>query len=224
MISVCLPTRGRPDRFLHLCQTLLDLADKPDEIEIISYHDNDDPSRYQYIGNHKEIVGDRIVMSDMWNKCWEKATGPIYMVTMDDIVFMTKGWDTQVYGAFDKYPDKIAYVYFASHPYMWRLGSTFCLHKNWTDTIGRLLPPYFPTHLSDNWINDIAKGLNRRHYLYYAWVMQDYIYDQTKKDYDVRHKQYPPWPIYRRKRRERVGEMEKLKKFIEEYQCQNLVS
>ena len=112
MISICTPTRGRPESFKKMCLSVLENATEPDDIEFIVYRDDDDESVYEYIGNHKEIVGERIIQSQMYNECYKIATGSIYMFLPDDMLFCTKDWDTYVKEAFDKSVDKIIFVYF----------------------------------------------------------------------------------------------------------------
>src|SRR3989344_4010932 len=111
MISICLPTRGRPESFKKMCLSVLENAAEPDDIEFISYHDKDDTSIYEYVGNHKEIIGERIIQSAMFNECHKIATGPIYMFMVDDMIFDTKGWDKSVKEVFDRSSDKIIFVF-----------------------------------------------------------------------------------------------------------------
>ncbi len=160
MISICLPTRGRPESFKNMCVSVLDNAFDPDNIEFVVYRDNDDTSVYEHVGNYKEVVGDRIIQSQMYNECLKAAEGPIYMFAADDIIFYTKDWDKSVKEAFDNSADKIIFV----HPRGRNdnFGSVGFLHKNWIDTVGYFLPPYFTAGKSDRWINYIADKISKR--------------------------------------------------------------
>jgi hypothetical protein len=164
MISICLATRKRPECFKKLCSTALELADKPDNIEFVSYHDLDDDSVYEYMGNHLEVYGDReLEIFKMANECQRRAKGPIYMFTADDFYFETKGWDTEVEKAFEQYEDRIVLVcpdgkYWKN----WRISVIGFLHKNWIDAVGYLLPPYDGGQAADRWINYMAVALDRR--------------------------------------------------------------
>src|SRR3989344_1734753 len=109
MISICLPTRGRPESFKKMCFSVLENAAEPNDIEFISYHDKDDKSVYEYVGNHTEIIGDRIIQSQMFNECQKIAAGPVFMWTCDDIYFVTKGWDTIIKETFNNSKDKIIF-------------------------------------------------------------------------------------------------------------------
>ena len=157
MISIILPTRGRPEFFKRMCLSVLDNASEPNDIEFVSYRDNDDPSIYEYFGNHKEVSGNRINHSQTFNECYKIAVGPIYMFATDDMVFYTKEWDKHVKEAFDQSVDKIIFVYANNKYTRSSFGTVGFLHKNWIDTVGYFTPPYFAAWYTDHWINDVAK-------------------------------------------------------------------
>jgi len=218
MISVCLPTRGRPESFKKMCTSMLETADNPNDLEFVSYHDLDDPAVYEYVGNHKEVIGERLYnYSQMWNECAKIATGDLYLYQADDIQFQTKGWDTKVKEAFNEYPDKILFVFFNDQRHPSSQACIYCVHKNWIDAVGYLTPPFFSSHLPDNWVNNVAKGVNRRKYLEDVLIRHIYIdTDQTHKDYVKRHTDDPPWDIFWEKRHERQRDIQKLLDYIEE--------
>ena len=220
MISICLPTRGRPESFKRFCQSVLDNASHKDDIEFVVYRDNDDNSPYEYVGNYTEVRGERIILSAMWNECQKVAAGPIYMFAIDDIVFYTKGWDELVMQAFLKSDDKIMCV----HPddgnlrFGSRYGIVFFLHKNWVDTVGYLVPPYFRAECCDNWINDTAIDLGRKYFL--REMVVKHFEDENQND--ETHKSYTTHvrtahAIYRLKTPERKEDVRKLEAFIRDF-------
>lgn len=165
MISLCLATRERSEIFKAMCLSALNMASNPDNIEFVSYHDDDDKTVYEYLGNHKEVVGPsgNLNIIQMANECQKVATGPIYMFTADDIVFLTKGWDKRVLEEFDKFPDKIALVCPDGDDWeIWKYGTMGFLHKNWVETTGYFLCPVDGAQVGDKWLNDVAMGINRR--------------------------------------------------------------
>ncbi len=165
MISLCLPSRGRPELFKRMCLSVLDNASNPSDIEFVTYRDNDDDSVYEYFGNHKEVVGERIFQSAMFDECRKIATGPIYMFAVDDVVFFTKDWDKYVREAFDKSNDKIIFVYPNDKWCRSNRGQVGFLHKNWVDTVGYLMPPYFTAGWADRWVYEVASMINKKIYL-----------------------------------------------------------
>lgn len=136
-------------------------------VEVVFYMDLDDPDSHQTAVElgAKHVIGERIVLSDMWNVAAAQASGEILMMCGDDIVFRTPGWDKRVLEAFDQYPDKIVLVYgndliqherHATHPF---------IHRRWYEAVGYLVPNGFSCDWSDTWLNDVAIELGRRHYL-----------------------------------------------------------
>lgn len=216
MISICLATRGRPEAFKRMCQSMLETAANPENIEFVSYHDDDDASAYEYIGNHKEVVGRRIGPSAA-NECQKIASGPIYMFTGDDILFETHGWDTKIEAAFDAVPDKIAFVFFneenASDP---QFGSIGCLHKNWVDTVGYFLRLDL-IRKCDRWTNDIAHHVGRKVLLGDVHIKNTDIRDATRRDYMARASASGHTEYYKTLRGERDRDIALLRRCIENF-------
>ncbi|MCX6701730.1 MAG: hypothetical protein NTX96_00855 [Candidatus Zambryskibacteria bacterium] len=216
MISICLPTRERPEVFKNMCMSALSTAFDPNDIEFVTYHDNDDISVYNYIGNHKEVVGDRILLSQMHNECQKMATGPIYMYAMDDLIFYTKGWDKRVKEIFDKSVDKILLVHFNDGYFGSKLAIVGFLHKNWIDTVGYFLPPYFGACYVDNWVTDIAVKINRKVYLESIMAKHvEVLNDKTHTEY--LKKKGDAKIIYNSKEWERERDAQLLQNFIDQY-------
>lgn len=222
MISICLPTRGRPEPFKQMCLSALKTADNPNDIEFVSYHDIDDTSVYEYFGNHKEVLGDRIVQSAMFNECQKIATGPIYMFMVDDMVFETYGWDTAVTEVFKKSDDKILFVYPNDGIYRHikaGFGAVGFIHKNWIDTVGYFLPPYFAAWYADNWINALAGRINRKVYLPQIQLKHLVVVDdETHKDYQEKITHSKEIYYSREKHNERERDAMLLQGFIDKNQ------
>lgn len=232
VISLLLPTRQRPHHLIRLAQSVLDTADEPDEIELVTYIDEDDSSydrlpiqvQWTIVRGPRQIDG-KVNISVMWNMCWEQAKGEYFMHCGDDIVFRSKGWDTKIKEAIDSHAGKIAFVWGNdATPESQRnvFGTHGFVHKNWTDIIGRFVPPYFVSDYNDTWFNDVARMLNVAHYLPEVWTEHMHYsvgkaeIDQNTKDRLERHGQDNPEKIYANTLPERQEEAEKLRKFINE--------
>lgn len=105
MISILLPTRGRPERCRRTVRLLRDLAARPGEIEILIRHDHDDPApplsaqdtslleavkvyagpRHGYAGAHH-----------YYNELAAAARGDWLFVWNDDTEILTPGWDAKL--------------------------------------------------------------------------------------------------------------------------------
>jgi len=206
MISLLVPTRKRRKEFLRFYNSAMEMADNPEDVEVVAYVDEDD-STYKNIDlpRLKFVSGERVVLSEMWNICWKNATGPYFGHMGDDIVFKSRGWDTNVKEAIDKYPGKIAFVWgddMAPTGRQQVFGTHGFVHKNWTDVTGRFVPPYFVSDYNDTWFNDVADKLEIGEYL--PQVKTDHIHyiwgktgqDETTRDRLYRHQQEDPEGLY----------------------------
>lgn len=232
-ISLLLPTRERPENLARLYESAFDTADRPGKIEVVCYIDEDDNS-YDSMNfyNLTKIRGSRehdgiTNLSVMWNKCWENATGDIFMHCGDDIVFRTQGWDTAVTEAINARPGKIAFVWcndVSPESQRNEFGTHGFVHKNWTDITGRFVPPYFASDYNDTWFNDVAKALGVNTYLHHHitehchYSLGKAEIDQNTRERLERHTAQRPDLIYNsiEKVKERQEEIEKLRKFISE--------
>jgi hypothetical protein len=224
MISICLPSRGRPEFFKAMCMSALDTASDPDDIEFVVYRDDDDLSVYEYTGKHKEGRGERssIKQSGMYNECYKVAEGPIYMFAADDIIFYTKGWDKIVKEVFNKSVDKILFAHPDSeytdeygNPH---LGAVGFLHKNWIDTVGYFMPPYFEALYADNWINNLAMRVNRKVVLQSIVINHVSAKQDTTKTESLRHAaESKTLYLTKEKEMERTRDADLLQSFIYRY-------
>ena len=102
MISILLPSRGRPKALSESIEGLLALADRPGSIEILIASDPDDldtravdlpwqastwtaPERYGYPRLHEYV-----------NRLAQRADGDWLMLWNDDARMLTRGWDALV--------------------------------------------------------------------------------------------------------------------------------
>ena len=163
-ISILCPTRERQENIKRLVKSVENCTKKIDDVELLLYIDNDDEKslnisdwldKYSFV---KTILGERCKhLSDSWNILWKNATGEIFMLCGDDIVFETIGWDNTVRKHFNKFDDHIMLVcgndgikHGPTHPFV---------HKNWTDTVGYFTPENM-SYGNDSWINHLSLNLN----------------------------------------------------------------
>lgn len=180
-ISICFPTRERPDIFMRLCQSALDTASHPDEIEFVTYHDHDDKSEYKYIGNHKEVTGVELAYpNQMVNQCYEISEGDIVSFGADDFVFKTVGWDDAVMSCINKYEDRIAVACPNNSDFdRWGFGTTGFIHKNWFWAVGHYAPTVDGSQGVDRWYHDIGIHLGRYHKLTDVYIEHENVRDDV---------------------------------------------
>ena len=188
MISLLVPTRGRPDwvkRFLDSAQ-----ENAAGEFETIFYIDSDDPSLPEYetvLAEHDVtttfIVGERIVLSAMWNRCSDLASGDILGHMGDDIVFASPDWVPTVREPFDTSADKILFVHGNDGYHNERFGTHGFIHRRWMEALGYFVPPLFSSDWNDQWLNDLANALGRRVHLPDLYTEhRHYVFGKAPKD------------------------------------------
>jgi hypothetical protein len=199
------------------------------DVEFVVYLDDDDPTLtevHQLIDDRygKVIVGDRIVLSEMWNRCAEQATYDVMMHCGDDIVFRTNGWDARVRKEFDDVSDKILFVHGSDGFQGANIGTHGFLHRNWVNAVGYFVPPYFSSDYNDLWLTEVADELGRRRYLPDVYtehmhpVANKGTWDQTHQERLARHKRDDPARIYRQRAAERQNDVTLLRTFIEQFE------
>lgn len=227
-ISVLLPTRKRREMFLRMYTSAMSLANHPGRVEVVYYVDDDDNS-YEGLNlyNTTRVTGPRVVLSEMWNACYEAAQGDIFMHCGDDIVFRTEGWDDVVRATFDEYPDGIAFVYGEDgngESGRNQFGTHGFIHRNWVNTVGYFVPPYFVSDYNDTFLNDVAKKINRhRHidilteHMHYSLGKSEI--DENTKERLERHERERPQDYYNSLefRQEMEQKLEALKEFIDAF-------
>lgn len=230
-ISLLLPTRQRPEQLTRLYESAFNTADNPEMLEVVVYIDEDDGSYDKIEFPHLvKVIGGRehdgiVNLSVMWNRCWSEATGTIFHHCGDDIVFRTQGWDTDVRNAINARPGKICFVWcndVSPESQRHEFGTHGFVHKNWTDTIGRFVPPYYASDYNDTHFNDVSKALGVQTYLH-QHITEHMHYslgkaeiDRNTRDRLDRHAAQKPEQIYKsqEKQDERQEEIEKLREFI----------
>ena len=224
VISLLVPSRGRPDGCLRMWRSALDTARDPLNLQLVLYLDTDDPTRPGYArwvtltdtARIKTITGPRIVLSQMWNRCWEQADGEIGWHGNDDITFNTPGWDAIIKGVFADYPDRIVFVHGADGIQNQALGAHGFLHRRWTETVGTFVPPFFSSDYNDTWLTEVADRLGRRRFLpgldieHHHPVAGKAALDQTHRDRLVRHRQDNVDALYQQLTLERQAWVDKL--------------
>lgn len=156
MISVLLPSRGRPKALAVTIGGLLELADKPSTIQVLVAADPDDeatltaalpqqahvwtaPERYGYPRLHEYV-----------NRLAEQASGDWLMLWNDDARLLTSGWDAAVR---EQQPAVLW-----PHSNDIATCNTFPIWpRAWTDHLGHVsLSPH-----CDSWIQYLGQTLGR---------------------------------------------------------------
>lgn len=98
-VSLLLPTRGRPALAERFIRSAAERAERPELVEVVVYADDDDVSSHAVPGSGLKlstIVGPRASMGSYNMACLERSSGEILVLTNDDIVIQTPGWDRRL--------------------------------------------------------------------------------------------------------------------------------
>jgi len=205
--------------FERMYKSALDTAEG--EIECVAYIDEDDSS-YDTLEmvNLTLLKGPRIVLSQMWNVCWQEAEGEYFLHAGDDLIFRTPGWDTKIIEAFPK--DRIAFVHGrdGSPQDHTQFGTHGFLHRNWTDAVGYFVPPYFSCDYNDTWLNDVANLIGRHvfvedvliEHMHPVWGKRDS--DQSDHERNERGQRDKVKDLYDSKTAEREADAQRLRQAI----------
>jgi hypothetical protein len=131
LISLLLPSRGRPDLVRRLFQSIIDETADLHNLEIILYLDEDDTISHgieERRLNVLKIVGPQATMGAYNTKCLERSSGEIIILMNDDLVMCTPGWDQKIRdfsmsipdGIFLAYPDDMEKAHLSTFPIMSR--------------------------------------------------------------------------------------------------------
>lgn len=227
MISVLCPSRGRPQVFRAMMESLAAATANPYGVEVVAYIDEDDRTRWEYPPAHeylRYVRGPRVMFSDLWNKCFDACRGDIVMHAGDDQLFRTQGWDAMVERAYLDCPDKVLMVHGSDEGQHFHLfGAILCLSRKWCETVGYVTPPWFVGDCPDKWLNEVANALGRRKYLPFVTEHMHPLFgkgpdDLTHQERREREKAADPYVLYDTPEmcERRAADIEKLRAVMDE--------
>ncbi len=172
MISVLVPTRGRP----HNMQRMVDSgrATCSGYVEYVFYIDDDDTASRDMAVQLHEQGGDvywthgprgTLNLSQLWNECYDIAKYDVFQHSCDETVYRTEGWDHAVLVAFEDWPDRIGLVYGRDGIHDQNLATHGFITRKWVNAVGYFVPPYFSSDYNDLWLHQVAQGIGRLRFL-----------------------------------------------------------
>jgi len=113
-ISLLLPTRDRRALLYRLLDSIVKTTDRPQDLEIIIYIDEDDRESRDISYPDLSIIkltGCRKTMGAITNVCYQASTGDYVFLMNDDAIFQTLHWDTIVAETLLQFPDEVVLLY-----------------------------------------------------------------------------------------------------------------
>jgi len=177
-ISLLCPTRGRPDFLPPHIMSIMETAAEPERLELFYYVDRDDPLLPQYESLFAEIrasvfpglnlvglVGDAIGTPKAINAMAGQSSGRYLMISNDDLLFRTKGWDRALEDVASRVPDGIFNIFFDDGYLGPKLSCFPIIGRPWYEALGYVAPVLFDHYNVDLWIHRVGDALARNYYL-----------------------------------------------------------
>jgi hypothetical protein len=157
-ISVLLPTRNRPELLCRSLNSLFNLADEPDQIEVLLAEDPDAIYDPKYGNVLIWVAPERYGsarMHEYYNALARLAHAPRLMIWNDDALMCSWGWDTAVRSA---PPDGCLWLdHMGTGPDHCNMFPVW--PKAWTDLLGHIADG---SPRVDTWIQEVAEIMGRQ--------------------------------------------------------------
>jgi hypothetical protein len=172
-VSICLTlaTRKNSSGLQHLWKSAIDLAEKPEEVTLSLYIDNDDHETIGVAENLKKEKPNQVgfkVGKRLGRLCYcaeaatESMDNDYYFYLGDDVVFKTPGWDSRVNQMFEQYEDRLVFCGTSDNANIQNDFSThFVLSKRVKEIVGFFNPPYYSQNYIDTYWNEIFHNIDR---------------------------------------------------------------
>ena len=191
LISLLLPTRGRPTLVNRLFSSIAETTSRLDQVELVLYVDEDDMSSHDLDSTDfrvVRIVGPALSMGGYNSACLQSARGDVLILANDDMVIRTPGWDDRIRAMNAEFEDQI-YLGYANDLFK---KSRFCTFPIMSRRTCELLADPYPAayrrafidvHLFDIFERLQHAGFDRIRY-YDDLVFEHLHYRTGKAPYD----------------------------------------
>ena len=179
-IAILTPTRNRANNCERFIKSIYNTTKNRGSVELHFYVDNDDPSieAYKSLAKHcyeeynefykcEFTFGAPMSVSQSWNIIANKTTSYLMIMGNDDLIYRTPNWDSElIQNLAVKYKQDPMWVAWFNDGIN---GDKHCafpiISREWYDTVGYFAPGCFNFGYNDTWVFDIAKRLDRTHYI-----------------------------------------------------------
>lgn len=187
LVSLLLPTRGRPGLARRFLESAAAQSDQPELIEAVLRVDDEDPQSHGLGAEGiavRTIVGPRASMGEYNTACLRGARGDIVALVNDDVVIRTQGWDTRLRELDGSFPDRI-YLAYPNDLYKRRSVCTFpILSRRTCELLVDAFPAEYRGAFIDYHLLDIFRRLEHassRRVIYLEDVVFEHMHFRTGK-------------------------------------------
>lgn len=162
-------TRGRPQQFIAMCHAVARNVARPELTDIWCYVDDDDPTVPDLVNHLRDnppripvnwLIAPRPLTLGAGNNDSARValeTSGVVLLFPDDYHIRADGWDERVREAYDRIPGRLALHYIPDPISKPEQITIVAASKEWFDTLGYLIPPYFPFWFGDTWLDDVTQ-------------------------------------------------------------------
>ena len=204
LISLLIPSRGRPGRLEDFLDSVYATTKKPNNIEIIIVLDDDDESKYvkrNIEGLHCKFLVTKKgkSMGELNRLCLISAKGTTVFFSNDDVIFKTFGWDELLLNKIHSLKKNNFLIYPNDHYKRKKLSTFPIMNRKFVLTYLELLPTIYKGSFMDLHIMDVFKAYDKGSHIYY---MDNIVCEHRH------YRLYPEFLDKTYKRRDRFGDDE----------------
>jgi glycosyltransferase involved in cell wall biosynthesis len=159
MLSIIVPTRGRPELLRCFLDSLLHTAARPERVEVVLVVDEDDAETlaFRYDGTAvKQVVAPRgLTMGALNARGYAASTGDRVMLCNDDVIVKTRGWDSRIESVFRSFPDEVVLVHVNDGTYKDSLCVFPCVSRRYAELAGGICPEDYRRYRIDDHIYNV---------------------------------------------------------------------
>lgn len=176
-IAFVIPSRERIQKKKDLVISVANTVDNINNVNIYFGVDDDDPTKNEAVKISQQYPFVKIVeihnngkflgLGKLWNIVAEATTEEIMAMIGDDMVFMTKGWDTKILEEFDANhcpKDNIKMVYCYDGRHGAAISVNAFVHRAYMNLTGYFMREEFKVDFIDLWLQQIFTALGRIKY------------------------------------------------------------
>jgi len=176
-IALLVPSRERISSKRELINSLAATTNDLSNVTLYFGIDDDDPTKAEIVQIAKQYSFVKIIeihnegkfdgLGKLWNVCARATNEEIIAMIGDDMVFMTKRWDTKILEEFNEKNcprDNVKMVYCYDGRHGRSIAVNAFIHRNYVSLTGYFMREEFRVDFIDLWLQQIFSALGRIKY------------------------------------------------------------
>jgi len=159
LLSLLVPTRGRPGQLRRFLDSLCQTADQPARLEVVLVVDEDDAEtlsvRHSGIALQQVVVPRGLPMGALNSRGYDASSGDYVMLCNDDVEVRTAGWDSRMEAVFKSFPDGIVLVHVNDGTFKDQLCVFPCVSRAFTELARGICPEDYLRYRIDDHIYNV---------------------------------------------------------------------